>query len=183
MKLASQYTASITYFEQAQKDLRKVFSDCNFERDCFEDKASDHIRDNLCIDYQQYQFVSDKECNRAGQGVMDLILGDVEIAVPIRNTAQNKHNDRMYELEKRRLANEERDREDREARELERYWIEKRREYRERDEREERERNERYERRARDRNRIDNLIRACAIEHTRHTAEYNACVLRARATK
>ena len=60
---------------------------------------------------------------------MDLILGDKELGVPIRNTAQDKHNDRMYELAKRRLEGEEREREEKKERcrqEIERKEKEKR---------------------------------------------------------
>ena len=102
MQLASQYTASITYFNKAQKDLRSIYSDCDYERDCFKDKALKHIGD-LCYNYESYNFVSEKECNQAGQNVMDLVLGDKKLAVPVKNTAQDKHNDRMLELEKERL--------------------------------------------------------------------------------
>ena len=93
MKLASQYTASPTFFEQAQLNLRIIWSDCDFKKECFKKRALDHLQNDLCPFYQDYNFVSEKECNRAGSGVMDLILGNTELAVPSR----------MYELEKEAL--------------------------------------------------------------------------------
>ena len=68
----------------------------------FKDKALNYIG-NLCYDYESYNFVSEKEGDQASQNVMDLVLGDKELAVPVRNTAQDKYNDRMYELEKGKL--------------------------------------------------------------------------------
>ena len=104
MKLASEFDASLVFFNQAQKDLRAINSDCDFDRDCFETEALYHIIDKLCPSYQDYNFISEKECNRAGDKVMDLVLGKIEPSIPIRNTNQDWHNDRMYELEKEKLC-------------------------------------------------------------------------------
>lgn len=115
VKLASEYSASITFFDHAQKNFRKIYSDCSYEKDCFEDRATDHLELDLCPMYQDYKFVSKTECERAGQSVMDLVLGKTELAVPIRNKRQDAHNDRMYELERERLELEkQRDKDERE---------------------------------------------------------------------
>ena len=103
MKLASEYQASVTFFDHAQKNLREIYSLCDYKEDCFKERATEQINQVLCPKYQEYNFVSEKECQRAGQGVIDLVLGKTELAVPIRNTAQDAHNDRMYELEKQRV--------------------------------------------------------------------------------
>ena len=78
IKLASEYQANINFFEQAQKSLRKILSDCNYERECFEENATNHIKTGFCPKYEEYNFVSASECERAGQGIMDLILGKTE---------------------------------------------------------------------------------------------------------
>ena len=103
MKLASEFDASLVFFNQAQKDLRAINSDCDFDRDCFETEALYHIIDKLCPSYQDYNFISEKECNRAGDQIMDLVLGKIEPSIPIRNTNQDRHNDRIYELEKEKI--------------------------------------------------------------------------------
>ena len=120
MKLAGQYTASITFFEKVQKDLRLLNSDCEYKKECFESNGTKHFKEKLCPDFKKYNFVTEKECMRAGKGLMDLVSGKTELAVPIRDKAQQAHNDRMYELEKEKLeierdrADREQDREDRE---------------------------------------------------------------------
>ena len=100
MKLASEYSASVTFFDHAQKNLRKIYSDCSYEKECFETNAFKHIESVLCPLYEDYNFVSKSECERAGQNVMDLVIGNKELAIPIRNTAQDAHNERMYDLER-----------------------------------------------------------------------------------
>ncbi len=106
MKLASEYSANFVFFEQLQKNIRKINSDCNFETKCFEDNSKQYFEKQVCPDFEKHNFVSEKECIRAGQSVMDLVSGKTEFAVPIRDTAQDAHNNRMYELEQKRLEYE-----------------------------------------------------------------------------
>lgn len=82
IKLASEYGANIGFFEQAQRDLRQTYSDCDFERECFEEEALHHIEEKLCSDYQKHNFVSEKECERASRGLMDLVLEESEASTP-----------------------------------------------------------------------------------------------------
>ena len=103
MKLASKYGVSVTFFDHAQQNLREIYSLCDYKEDCFREKATEQINEVLCLKYQEYNFVSEKECQRAGQSMIDLTLGKTELAIPIRNTTQDAHNDRMYELEKERI--------------------------------------------------------------------------------
>ena len=104
LSLSKEYAASIIFFDQAQKNLRKIYSDCEYDKDCFQKNSETHIKNDFCPKYKEYNFVSESECNRAGKGVRDLVSGEKEISVPIRNTAQEAHNDRMYELEKEKLS-------------------------------------------------------------------------------
>ena len=107
IQLAREYSASVVFFDHAQKNLRKIFSDCEYDQDCFQGKAKIHIEDDLCPKYEDYKFVSEKECKRAGEEVIALVLGNKELAVPIRNTKQDAHNDRMYELDQNRYERDE----------------------------------------------------------------------------
>ena len=101
INLASQYTGSITFFESAQRDLRLVNSQCNYETECFEREGLAHIERQFCPQYEDHNFVSETKCMKAGQGVIDLMTGKKSLAVPIRNPTQDSHNDRMYsEIEK-----------------------------------------------------------------------------------
>lgn len=111
MKLASEYSGSLVFYDQAQKDLRTINDLCKYEQTCFENNAGDHFKEKLCPHYEHYSFISENECQRAGQALMDVFLGNVEFGLPVRNTAQDRHNDRMYELERLRLGREKRERE------------------------------------------------------------------------
>ena len=103
LKLASEYTGSVYFYEQAQKNLRLVYSQCEYKTECFQEDGMKHIKEDFCPRFKEYKFVSETECHRAGQGVLDLVSGKTHIAVPVNNPTQNAHNDRMYELEKERL--------------------------------------------------------------------------------
>ena len=107
LSLSKEYAASIVFFDQAQKSLRKIYSDCEYDKDCFNENSETHIKNDFCPKYKEYNFVSESECNRAGQSVIDLVSGENELAVPIRNTAQDAHNNKMYELEQEKLKQSE----------------------------------------------------------------------------
>ena len=134
LKLASEYTGSVYFYEQAQKNLRLVYSQCEYKTECFQEDGMKHIKEDFCPRFKEYKFVSETECHRAGQGVLDLVSGKTHIAVPVNNPNQNAHNEQMLEIEKQRLELE-KERAEREERKEER-----------RDEREDfEEENERYD--------------------------------------
>ena len=108
LKLASEYTGSIYFYEQAQKNLRLVYSQCEYKKECFQERGMEHIKEGFCPRFSEYKFVSETECHRAGQGIMDLVSGKTHVAVPVNNPTQNAHNDRMYDLERQRLELEKR---------------------------------------------------------------------------
>ena len=115
LKLASEYTGSIVFYEQAQKKLRLVYSQCEYKTECFQEDGMKHIKEDFCPRFKEYKFVSETECHRAGQGVLDLVSGKTHIAVPVNNPTQNAHNEQMLEVEKERLELEKR-RDEREER-------------------------------------------------------------------
>ena len=118
LKLASEYTGSIVFYEQAQKNLRTVYSNCKYEKECFQERGMEHIKEGFCPRFAEYKFVSETECHRAGQGVLDLVSGKTHIAVPVNNPNQNAQNEELIELEKQRLEEERKRREAEERREL-----------------------------------------------------------------
>ena len=89
-----------------RKKLREINSECDYKIKCFESESSDYIKNSVCPAYQDHNFVSAKECERAGLGVMDLVTGKTEVALPIRNQRQDVHNDRIYDLELKKLEAE-----------------------------------------------------------------------------
>ena len=103
LKLASEYTGSIVFYEQAQKNLRLVYSRCEYKKECFQKEGMEHIKADFCPKFAEYKFVSETECHRAGQGIMDLVSGKTHIAVPVNNPTQNAHNKQMLEVEKQKL--------------------------------------------------------------------------------
>lgn len=157
MSLSKEYAASIVFFDQAQKSLRKIYSDCEYDKDCFNENSETHIKNDFCPKYKEYNFVSESECNRAGQGVRDLVSGENELAVPIRNTAQDSHNNRMYELEKEKLSQLETQRRDQQKQELD-----KERRQRQAQQRQDQQKQERIRQGQQRRERIRNLIKACS---------------------
>ena len=118
MKLASEYTGSIIFYEQAQEHLRIIYSNCNREIECFEREGLAHIKKEFCPNYEAYKFVTEAECIAGGKGALDFVSGKKTLAIPVRNTNQDAHNDRMYELESNR------DEEERREREEQREWEE-----------------------------------------------------------
>ena len=112
IQMASRYSGSLAFFENAQTNFRKINSDCEYKADCFQRNSEKHLKEELCPNYERFNFVSESECNRAGKEVINLVSGKTELAVPVRNTAQDAHNNRMYELEKERLSQSERQRQD-----------------------------------------------------------------------
>ena len=77
IELASEYQTNVVYLDALQKQLRLIHSDCDFESDCFKDRAKPWLEDQICTEdqFQNYGFVSQKECERAGFELMDLISG------------------------------------------------------------------------------------------------------------
>ena len=100
LKLASEYTGSIYFYEQAQKNLRTVYSNCKYETECFQEDGMKHIKEDFCPKFAEYKFVSETERHRAGQGILDLVSGETHLAVPVNNPTQNAHNEQMLEVEK-----------------------------------------------------------------------------------
>ena len=134
LNLSREYTANIAFFERGQKDL--------------------------CPKRKDYNFVSESECNRAGQEVITLVSSEKEIAVPIRNTAQDAHNDRMYELEQERL------RQERQRNENQQKQAERQRRVKERNEQRQAERKLCQEKR---KLKCDNNRRYCLSQYTQRT--------------
>ena len=78
----SKYQTNFIFIDGLQRNLRIMYSDCDYEVECFEDDANDYIFDYICTteQYENYGFISLKECDRLCYYVVDaLIKGFQEI--------------------------------------------------------------------------------------------------------
>ena len=81
IELASKYSTNTVYLDGLQKQLRLIYSDnCDFDADCFRETAEPWLEDEICPEdsFKNYGFVSQKECERAGKEIMDLVTRKTE---------------------------------------------------------------------------------------------------------
>ncbi len=90
-QLASEHGGSIAFYKQAQDNLKVIYSQCNYEIECFNREGLSHIQKDFCPNYALYKFVSKTECLRGGPAVISSISGQPFF---IRNTGQDASNDR-----------------------------------------------------------------------------------------
>lgn len=72
--LASEYQGNVICLDSLQKNLRLLYSDCDYDVDCFKDESDDYIEDIICTDYKLCGFISVKECKKSSFQVVDAMV-------------------------------------------------------------------------------------------------------------
>ena len=123
LSLASKYGEIRQNFDSLKEELRKIYSSCNYNEDCFLNESEDYF-DTICSNesYLKYGYIDINECQRTsmelvhkiislnnspGQPVVtdaevDQIFEDLKENIERETETQKQHYERMYELEQQR---------------------------------------------------------------------------------
>ncbi len=77
LAIASNYAGKAVFWDSLQKKLRQIHSDCDYDESCFKKEAEEYIEGKVCQRgaFQDYGFVSLKECDRASLALADAVSG------------------------------------------------------------------------------------------------------------